>query len=97
MTTNHSLGDTQRAIGNVLIPEARASQGALPPADESLPIALELAYTALAMKPRYQRAGLVVAERYAARMGLDPRQVVAFAQQRVHDVIELGGGEPGPG
>ena len=94
MTTDHNLGATQRAIGDVLIPEARASQGTLPPQEESLPIALELAYTALAMKPRYQRAGLVVAERYAARMGLDPRQVVAFAQQRIYDVIEQGGGEP---
>lgn len=88
MSKNHNLGAAQRAIGEVLIPEARASQGALPPQSESLPIALELAYTALAMKPAYQRAGEVVAERYAARMGLDPQQVLAFARQRVRDVIE---------
>lgn len=88
MSTNYSHGAAQRAIGEVLIPEARASQGALPPQEESLPIALELAYTALAMKPAYQRAGEVVAERYAARMGLDPQQVLAFARQRVRDVVE---------
>jgi hypothetical protein len=91
VTDNYSLGAAQRAIGEVLIPEARASQGALPPAEESLPIALELFYTALAMKPAYQRAGMVVAERYAARMGHDPQQVGAFAQQRVLDTIEQGG------
>ena len=77
----------QRAVGEVLIPEARANQHDLPTMESTLPIALELVYTALAMKPTYQRAGLIVAERYVARMGLDPAQVVAFAQHRIAEEL----------
>lgn len=49
------------------------------PEDEALTLAFELYWTALAMKPAYQRAGVVVAPRLAERMGLDSQQVEAFA------------------
>jgi hypothetical protein len=75
--------DVQRVIGKVLIPEVRASQTDLPEMAHSLPIALELFYTALAMKPAYHVAGTIVARRYAERMGLDSGQVEAFALHRI--------------
>ena len=84
----YSLGAAQRVIGNVLIPEARAQQSGIPPIEESLPIALELFYTAYAMKPAYRRAGMIVAERYALRMGLDARQVGEFAYGKLLHAIE---------
>ncbi|GAA4924457.1 hypothetical protein [Nesterenkonia rhizosphaerae] len=83
----HELSQRQAIIGQVLIPEARANQGAMMPQSDSLALALELCYTALAMKPDHRRAGLIVADRFASRMGLDPNQVAAFAQHRINEEI----------
>ena len=77
----------QRVIGEVLIPEARKQQSTIPPIAESLPFALELFYTAFAMKPAHWAAGCVVARRYAARMGLAPHDVEAFAVQRIAEAV----------
>lgn len=77
----------QRAIGEVLIPEARAAQKVILALEDSLPIALELFYAAYAIKPAYQRPALIIAERFAARMGLDVDDVTGFALERIERVI----------
>ena len=82
------LRAVQRAIGEVLIPEARAAQSVLLDEQDALAIALELYYTALSMKPRYHASALLVASRFAARMGLDPDRVEGFAVHRIQEVIE---------
>ena len=82
-----TLRDVQVAVGTVLIPEARAAQKALPTMDESLPIALELFYSAMALKRAYRDGGAYVARAYAGRMGLDPDQVEAFAHHRLSQVL----------
>ncbi|ACZ32455.1 hypothetical protein Xcel_3456 (plasmid) [Xylanimonas cellulosilytica DSM 15894] len=87
MADRSALKAAQRVIGEVLIPEAREAQAQLPAMDESLPIALELAYTALAMKAAFQQPAMFIARRYAARMGLDPDQVEAFALRRLQEEL----------
>lgn len=79
MTTNIPQKAKAKAIGEVLIPAARTQQGVILPESEALALALELYWTALAMKPAYQQAGSVVARRFAERMGLDSQDVEAFA------------------
>lgn len=78
----------QRVIGRDLIPTARSQQGAVLPQEEALPLALELYWTALSMTPEHHAAGVVVANRFAARMGLDPEAVEAFAIHSVREAIE---------
>lgn len=82
------LSRIQRAVGDILIPEARAAQSTILPQEESMPLALELFYTACAMKPSYRPAGMLVARRFAERMGLDGEDVQAFAIARVTACIE---------
>lgn len=83
-----TLREIQRVVGEVLIPEARAEQCDLPGMDHSLPIAMELFYVALSMKPGYQAAGTCVARRYAERMGLDGDAVQAYAVQKIAAALE---------
>ena len=76
----------QRAVGEVLIPQARANQRDLPTMEHSLPVALELFYTSFAMKSAHRQAGTFIARAYASRMGLDADQVEAFALHRLNEV-----------
>lgn len=79
------LIEIQRACAS-LIEEARESQR--PATEHSLPIALELFYTAFMMKDPYARGGIKIAQRYAERMGLDDEQVQAFAWNRITEEID---------
>lgn len=84
----HKLGDIQRAIAQVLIPQARAQQTMMIPEKEALAIGLELYYTAFCIKPSYRQAGLMVARRFVERMGLDSEHVEAFAAEQVRAALE---------
>lgn len=77
----------QKAIGEVLIPEARVGQNLLLSEIDSLPIALELFYTALSMKVTSQHPALFIARRFAERMGLNAKEVEAFANYRLEEVM----------
>lgn len=76
----------QRAVCEVLIPEARQAQTELFSEDQTLPVALELFYAAFAMKAAYRPGGLFIAKHYAGRMGLDAHAVEAFALHRLNEV-----------
>lgn len=85
----------QGAVGEVLIPEARAAQQApVPAGDDALPLALEMAYTALAVKARYRDGAMFMARRFADRMGLDGGDVEAFAHHRLAQVLADRATEP---
>jgi len=81
------LGEIQRAVGSVLIPEVRTAQTAIFPTEETLPVALELFYTAFSIKPSHRQGALFIAKRYAERMGLDAGDVEAFALARLREVV----------
>ena len=82
------LGKIQRAVGKTLIPAVRAVQSTPPTEAETLPIALELYYTAFAMKAAHQPGGRRIAAQYASRVGLDPDQVEAFALVQLTKVLD---------
>ena len=78
----------QRAVGGDLIPEVRAAQPTSVPPEDALPVALELFYTAFAMKPASRSAGLLIASRYAAITGLEPDQVEALALASIREAVD---------
>lgn len=94
MSGRSEFAAIQRAVGEVLIPEAREAQKNLPPMDDSLPIALELYYVAFAMKRTYQRGAVFMADHYARRMGLDSDEVYQFALHRLNQVLPPHPSEP---
>lgn len=81
--------DVQRHL-NTLMEETRGAHR-LPTQEESLPVALDLMYLALSMKPAYQTGAMLVATRYCARVGLDPQVVEEFAATRIF--AAMNGGE----
>lgn len=83
------LSKIQHAVGKTLIPDVRAVQSTPPPEAETLPIALELYYTAFAMKAAHQPGGRRVAAQYATRVGLDPDHVEAFALDQLTKALAV--------
>lgn len=80
--------DVQRVAGVLLLEVHAVPMVHLPDLNEALPVALELVYTALCMKPAYSRGGLKVAQRYCGLVGQDFDQIFAFACARVRQAIQ---------
>lgn len=81
------LGDIQRAVGEVLIPEARTAQSSILPEDDAIGYALEFYFTVHAMKRAYQPGARLIARRFAERMGLDAEALEAFALQKIAEAV----------
>lgn len=84
------LGDIQRVLGETLIPEARAQQGAILGERDSLTLALELYYTAFSVKTAHQQGALFIAKRFAQRMGLNADHVESFAVSKIAEALDEG-------
>lgn len=84
------MTDLQRRqkIAAGLVADVRTQQGQMLPEKDSLALALELAWTALAMKPKHQQAGAHVAKRFASRMGLNADDVIAYAEHCIQERME---------
>ena len=93
MATDLPLGVIQRVVGNTLIPRAREAQTNLIPPDDALAIALELAFTAYAMKAAHRPGALLIVRRFAERCGLDGNGVVAYAAQAITEAVDSAGGD----
>lgn len=91
MTNTPPLRSVQRVVAEVLIPRARECQTNLIPQDDALAIALELGYTAFAIKKAHQDGALFIVKRFCARCGLDADEVLAFVATTIRSELESGG------
>lgn len=78
--------DVQRHLANLLEEVRAVPVDRIPTTEETLPIALELTYTALAMKPAHTPAAMLIVRRYCVMVGLDPEEVREFALLRIAEV-----------